>query len=65
MSHRSFFISVTASVLLCSFSARSQESAPARGSDEGAAVSKKAIELLESVAGQVDSLRSAENRARI
>ena len=65
MSHRSFFISVAASVLLFSFSARSQESAPARGSDEGAAVRKKAIELLESVAGQVDSLRSAENRARI
>jgi hypothetical protein len=35
--------------------------------DESAAVAlrKKAIELLESVAGQVDSLHSAENRARI
>jgi hypothetical protein len=65
MSHRSFFISVTASVLLFSFSARSQEPAPGRGSDESAAVRKKAIELLESVAGQVESLHSAENRARM
>jgi hypothetical protein len=65
MSHRSFFISVTASVLLFSLSARSQVPASARGSDESAAVRKKAIELLESVASQVDTLRSAENRARI
>lgn len=67
MSHRSFFISVTVSVLLFSFSARSQEPAPGRGLDENAtaAVRKKAIELLESVAGQVGSLHSAENRARI
>ncbi len=67
MSYRSFFISVTISILLFSFSARSQEPAPGRGSDEGAATAarKKAIDLLESVAGQVDSLHSAENRARI
>jgi hypothetical protein len=65
MSHRSFFISVTALVLLISFSARSQEPAPGRSSDESLAKQKKAIELLQSVAGQMGSLRSAENRARI
>ncbi|MEP6705871.1 MAG: hypothetical protein ABJC05_00045 [Pyrinomonadaceae bacterium] len=65
MSHRWFFISVTASVWLFSVSARSQEPAPGRGSDESAATAKKAVDLLESVAGQVDSLHSAENRARI
>ncbi|HEY3027562.1 MAG TPA: hypothetical protein VGJ55_15535 [Pyrinomonadaceae bacterium] len=67
MSYRCFFISVTASVLLFSFSARSQETPPGRGADESAAaaVRKKAIDLLESLAGQVDSLHSAENRARI
>jgi len=66
MSHRSVFISVAISVLLFSFSARSQEPVPVRGLDESAvALRKKAIDLLQSVAGQVDSLRSAENRARI
>ena len=67
MSHRSFFISVTVAVLLLPFSARSQEPAPARGLDDSAAAAmrKKAIDLLQSVAGQVDSLHSAENRARI
>ena len=40
---------------------------PQRASDESAtaAVRKKAIDLLQSLAGQVESLRSAENRARI
>lgn len=67
MSHRSFFISIIVSVLLFSFSARSQGPAPLRGLDESAAAAlrKKAIDLLESVAGQVNSLHSAENRARI
>ena len=67
MSHRSFFISVTVAVLLLPFSARSQEPTPARGLDDSAAaaIRKKAIDLLQSVAGQVDSLHSAENRARI
>ena len=67
MSHRSFFISVTVAVLLLPFSARSQEPAPARGLDDSAAAAmrKKAIDLLRSVAGQVDSLHSAENRARV
>jgi hypothetical protein len=65
MSHRSLSISVTALILLVSFSARSQAPVPGRSSDESAAKQKKAIELLESVAGQLGSLRSAENRARI
>ncbi|MGI9068006.1 MAG: hypothetical protein ACR2HX_16590 [Pyrinomonadaceae bacterium] len=66
MSHRSFFISVTLSVLLVSLSVRSQERAPGRGLDESAAeLRKKAVDLLQSVADQVDSLHSAENRARI
>lgn len=65
MSHRSFFISITALVLLFSASARSQEPAPGKSDKSVAAGRKKAIELLESVAGQVDSLRLAENRARI
>jgi hypothetical protein len=66
MSHRPLLISVIAFVLLFSCSVRSQEAAPGRGSDESVvAVRKKAIELLESVAGQVDSLHSSENRARM
>lgn len=65
MSHRKFFIGVTAVLLLLSVSARSQE--PLRGADENAAaaVRKKSLDLLTTLAGQVESLRSAENRARI
>jgi hypothetical protein len=65
MSHRSLFI--VASALLFFFSARSQEVTPQRGLDDSgtAAVRKKAIDLLQTVAGQTDILRSAENRARI
>ena len=67
MPHRSFFINITVAVLLFSISARSQEPTTSRGLDEAAtaAMRKKATDLLESVAGQVNSLRSAENRARI
>jgi hypothetical protein len=64
MSHRSFFIAAAVIVLLFSSSARSQAPASA-GSDESAALKKKAVDLLVTVAGQIDSLRSAENRARI
>src|SRR6195256_1578766 len=65
MSHRSLLVIL--SVLLTCFSTRAQESAPLRELDESVAtaVRKKAMDLLVSVAGQVDSLRSAENRARI
>ena len=67
MSHRSFLVGAIVSVLLCSVSARSQESASGTGSDDSpkAVARKKAIELLGSVAGQVNGLHSAENRARI
>jgi hypothetical protein len=64
MSHRLVFL-VTVLVLVVSFSARSQESIPQKASDETAARQKKAIELLDSVAGQLGTLRSSENRARI
>lgn len=66
MFHRSLLV-VVPFLLIC-FSARAQESTPLSGLDESAAaaaVRKKAMNLLVSVAGQVDSLRSAENRARI
>ena len=67
MSHRSFFIGVIVLVLLLFSSARSQESAstPSAGSDESVALKKKATDLLLTVAGQIDSLRAPENRARI
>ena len=67
MSHRSSFIIVTVLLLVCSFSAQSQEPASSGGLDQNAAAAmrKKAIGLLESVAEQLGSLRSAENRARI
>lgn len=52
-------------VLLVSFSVRSQEPQSKPDESAAAAVRKKAIDLLESVASQVDSLRSSENRARL
>jgi hypothetical protein len=66
MSHR-FLICTTFLVFLFSVSARSQEPAPAEKSDQStaAATREKAIALLSSVAGQVNTLRSAQNRARI
>ncbi len=65
MSHQKLFMCVTCLLLVFCASARSQESA--RGADDtaAAALRGKAIDLLESVAAQVESLRSAENRARI
>jgi len=65
MSHRKCFIGVLASLLLLSFSARAQEAQRGVSESEVASVRKKAIELLGSLAGQVESLRSTENRARI
>ena len=64
MSHRSLFISVIALVLLLPVSASAQEPA-ASGSPDENALKKKAVDLLTTVAGQIDSLRSPENRARI
>jgi hypothetical protein len=65
MSHRLFCFSLIFSILLLSSSARSQEAAQVRVSEERAELKKKATELLVSVAGQITTLRSAENRARI
>ena len=67
MFHRSIVSIIITSILLSSVSLASQEPAPIRGLDERPSVAtrKKAIDLLESVAGQVSGLRSSENRARI
>ena len=67
MFDRSIVSGILASILLCSVSLASQEPAPIRRLDERPTVAtrKKAIDLLELVAVQVSSLRSAENRARI
>ena len=65
MSHRLFFVSAIVLVLLLSTSARSQTPTPVAQSDESAALKQKANDLLLKVAGQVDTLRSAQNRARI
>jgi hypothetical protein len=67
MSHPSLVISMTVLLLVWSFPAQSQEPTTGGGLDQDAttATRKKAIGLLESVADQFGSLRSAENRARI
>ena len=67
MFHPSFFNGSIASILLLFVSVFAQEPAATRKLDERptAATRKKAIDLLESVASQVSTLRSAENRARI
>ena len=62
MSHRSFLIGLIITLSLFPASAQSQETA----ADTAAKVlEQKALKLLESVAGQVDTLHSPENRARI
>ncbi|HBB89617.1 MAG TPA: hypothetical protein DC047_18580 [Blastocatellia bacterium] len=67
MSHRSSVIKATLFVLLFSWSVRAQETAPAKPAEDSAVAvtRKKAIDLLLSLAGQLDTLHSAENRARI
>lgn len=67
MSHRFLIYSATLLIFLFSVSARSQEPAPAGASDKSTATAtrEKAIDLLSSVAGQVNTLRAAQNRARI
>lgn len=64
MSHRMFVVAVVL-VLTVFSSVRSQEPPPQTAPDETAARQKRAFELLDSVAGQVGTLRSPENRARI
>lgn len=63
MSRRTLFPSLIVSCLLFSASVRAHEPVPAGAASEE--LEKKAANLLISVAGQVGSLRSAENRARI
>jgi hypothetical protein len=71
MSHRSFAPRSLLLVLLCCLSLNAQEPAPPKktvAAPEDSAVQarrKKAFELLLSVAAQLGSLRSGENRARI
>jgi hypothetical protein len=67
MSHRSFIITASFLVLLFSWSGSAQETDPAKAAEDPAvaATRKKAIDLLLSVASQLDTLHSAENRARI
>ena len=66
MSHRLLFVGAAVLVLLfTSSSARSQAPAASPAADESAKLKRKAGDLLVTVAGQIDTLRSAENRARI
>jgi hypothetical protein len=69
VSHRLSLLIVLILVLICSASTPSQQAAvDARRKEEDlriAVTQQKALKLLESVAGQVNTLRSAENRARI
>lgn len=65
MSHRLLVITGVLVIALFSLPVDAQ-TAPAKAADDSlAATRKKAVDLLLSVASQVDSLRSAENRARI
>jgi hypothetical protein len=69
VSHRLSLLLVVILILICCASTPSQQSAiDARRKEEDllvVAVQQKALKLLESLAGQVDTLRSPENRARI
>jgi len=66
VSHRSYLLCVIISLLLLSGPALSQQPATdASRKEDLAEVQQKALKLLESVAGQVSTLRSAENRVRI
>ncbi len=65
MSHRLFFVNAIVLVFLLSTSARSQAPTPVAQSEENATLKQKANDLLLRIAGQVDTLRSAQNRARI
>lgn len=64
MSHRLFLLCVIISLFIHSGAVRAQQPAAAR-QDDVAIKQDKALKLLESLTGQVGTLRSAENRARI
>jgi len=65
MSHRLFLVNALVLVLLLSSSALSQGTTQVRSTEESAVLKQKAADLLLTVAGQIDTLRSAQNRARI
>ncbi|HSS22084.1 MAG TPA: hypothetical protein VLL54_18590 [Pyrinomonadaceae bacterium] len=67
ISHRSLLIAAVLSIFLLSVPARSQESTASASKDDGTAAElrKKGVDLLQSVAGQIQSLSSGENRARM
>lgn len=54
-------------ILLCGGVAQAQQNEPSSANERAAdaAVQKKAVELLESLASQIGTLQSAENRARL
>src|SRR5688572_16308351 len=63
MNHpRSFFLAVVVTFLLFFSLPHAQQTTP---KDDNAEVREKAFKLLESLAGQLGSLQSTENRARI
>jgi hypothetical protein len=61
MSHRIFLFCITLSILCSSIGAQQSPAAP----DDLALKQEKALKLLKSLTGQVGTLHSAENRARI
>jgi hypothetical protein len=66
VSHRSCFLWLIVAVLSICSSAQSQQPVASPGpTPEVTELKEKALKLLESLAGQVDTLHSAENRARI
>lgn len=66
-SHRSLFSLILGVVLFSGFSvyAHAQENTAKPNAEEIAALREKAFKLLDTVAGQLTTLQSAENRARI
>ena len=66
-SHRSLLSLILGVVLFSAFSvcAHAQENTAKPNAEETAALREKAFKLLETVAGQLTTLQSAENRARI
>ncbi len=66
-SHRSLFRLILALALFFTISgyAHAQENKSAPNKEEIAALREKAFKLIDSVAGQLGTLQSAENRARM
>src|SRR5688572_5806349 len=66
-SHRSLFTLILALALFFTISgyAHAQTTKPAPNKEEIAALREKAFKLIDSVAGQLSTLQSTENRARM